>query len=126
MNQALSPTEIAILSVASELRRSRGRPPTASEIRSVLGKRLGLKKTQLYDLLRRLSQFGFIAVKTLPRPRRYIVNQSTLISGITNWIEGQKRSILGMSEEIDTLAQALQKPKTRMHDWLSHDGSSRE
>ena len=92
----------------------------------MLGKSLGLKKTQLYDLLRRLSMFGFIAVKTLPRPRRYIVNQVTLMSGITNWIEAQKRSVLGMNEEIDVLARALQRPKTRIHDWLPVEGSARE
>ncbi len=126
MNQALSPTEIAILSAASELRSSKGRPPTASEIRSALSRRLGLKKTQLYDLLRRLTQFGFITVKTLPRPRRYIVNQVTLMSGITNWIEAQKRSVLGMNEEIDVLGRALQKPKTRIRDWFPVEGSARE
>jgi hypothetical protein len=124
--QVLTPTEVTVLSVASELKRANGRPPTASEIRLVLTKRSDLKKTQLYDLLRRLGQLGFIAVRTLPRPRRYIVNQSTLIVGITNWIEGQKRSIHGMSEELDALSHALQKPKTRKHEWLSPDGLVRE
>jgi hypothetical protein len=107
LDQVLTTTDVRIIDVIAGLRNKRGKTPTASDIQYELSKSYKLKKTQLYERLNRLSRLGFLSVKQLPRPRRYIVSNNTIIKGVERWVEEQRVSIASLSSELDVLLTYL-------------------
>jgi DNA-binding PadR family transcriptional regulator len=105
LDQVLTPTDFKIIHIVTRLRSENGRAPTASDIKEGLSAQL--KKTQLYDRLNRLSRLGFLAVKLLPRPRRYLVNKKTITQGVERWVEEQRASIMSISSELESLRNFL-------------------
>ena len=108
LDQVLTPTDARIIEVVESLKRNSGRTPTAADIQEELAKSGRLKKTQLYERLNRLSRLGFLSVNKLPRPRRYIVNKSTIAQGVENWINEQRESIASLSSELKLLHSFLE------------------
>ncbi|MGY5863458.1 MAG: hypothetical protein RTV41_02580 [Candidatus Thorarchaeota archaeon] len=113
LDQVLTPTDVRIIDVIADLRNKRGKTPTASDIQDELSKSYRLKKTQLYERLNRLSRLGFLSVKQLPRPRRYIVSNNTIINGVERWVEEQRVSIASLSSELDVLLKYLKGVNTQ-------------
>lgn len=107
LDQVLTPTDFSIIDAVTRYRNENGIPPSASEIKANLSRTSQLKKTQLYDRLNRLTQLGFLSVKLLPRPRRYIANKTTIIRGVERWMEEQRASIMSLSSELESLQNIL-------------------
>ena len=114
LDQVLTPTDIKIIEATAQISITTGKPPTASEILRELSKTNSLKKTQLYERLNRLTRLGFITVRILPRPRKYITNRSTITEGVEKWIEEQMASIADLSSELESLRTMIKhtKPST--------------
>jgi hypothetical protein len=112
LDQVLTPTDAKIIEVVASLKREGGKTPTASNIQVELAKSSKLKKTQLYERLNRLSRLGFLSVKQLPRPRRYIVNKNTITQGVESWINEQRTSIANLSSELKLLYNFLERLNT--------------
>ncbi|MGY5854495.1 MAG: hypothetical protein RTU92_13085 [Candidatus Thorarchaeota archaeon] len=113
LDQVLTPTDVRIIDVVARLRKERSKTPSASDIQDELSKSYKLKKTQLYERLNRLSRLGFLSVKQLPRPRRYIVSNTTIIKGVEKWVEEQRASIASLSSELDVLLTYLKGVNTQ-------------
>jgi DNA-binding PadR family transcriptional regulator len=107
LDQVLTPTDVRIIDVVARFTNERGKTPTASDILEEFAKSSQLKKTQLYERLNRLSRLGFLSVKQLPRPRRYIANQNTITKGVEKWVEEQRASITSLSTELEVLLDFL-------------------
>jgi DNA-binding MarR family transcriptional regulator len=113
LDQVLTPTDAKIIEVVASLKRESGKTPTASDIQVELAKSSKLKKTQLYERLNRLSRLGFLSVRQLPRPRRYIVNKNTITQGVESWIGEQRTSIASLSSELKLLYNYLEQLNTK-------------
>jgi hypothetical protein len=107
LDQVLSQTDVSIINAVSCFREKNSKLPTAMELLDELSKSSNLKKTQLYDRLTRLSNRGFISMKMLPRPRRYQVNAETIVEGVEKWVEEQKNSIEGLTNELQSVQNFL-------------------
>ncbi|MHA1864543.1 MAG: hypothetical protein ACTSWA_12295 [Candidatus Thorarchaeota archaeon] len=114
LDQILTSTDIKIIEATAQVTVRTGKSPTASEILKELSKTNSLKKTQLYERLNRLTRLGFITVRILPRPRKYITNRSTITEGVEKWIEEQMTSIANLSSELESLRTMIKhtKPST--------------
>ena len=114
LDQILTSTDIKIMEATAQVTVRTGKSPTASEILKELSKTNSLKKTQLYERLNRLTRLGFITVRILPRPRKYITNRSTITEGVEKWIEEQMASIADLSSELESLRTMIKhtKPST--------------
>jgi len=111
LDQVLTPTDIKIIEATAQISIENGKSPTASEILKELSKTNSLKKTQLYERLNRLTRLGFIAVRILPRPRKYITNRSTITEGVEKWIEEQMTSIADLSSELESMRRVIKQTK---------------
>jgi len=111
LDQVLTPTDIKIIEATAQISITNGKSPTASEILKELSKTNSLKKTQLYERLNRLTRLGFIAVRILPRPRKYITNRSTITEGVEKWIEEQMTSIADLSSELESMRRVIKQTK---------------
>ena len=111
LDQVLTPTDIKIIEATAQITIKTGKFPTASEILRELSKTNGLKKTQLYERLNRLTRLGFITVRILPRPRKYITNRSTITEGVEKWIEEQMTSIADLSSELESMRRMIKQTK---------------
>ncbi|MBE0525999.1 MAG: hypothetical protein IH631_03595, partial [Candidatus Thorarchaeota archaeon] len=87
LDQVLTRTDIKIIEATAQISLRTGKAPTASDILKELAKTNSLKKTQLYERLNRLTRLGFISMRILPRPRKYITNRNTIAEGVERWIE---------------------------------------
>ncbi|MFX1484013.1 MAG: hypothetical protein ACFFCP_12610 [Promethearchaeota archaeon] len=112
LDQVLTPTDLRIIEAVVHISRNSGKTPSASDIQYELTKSYQLKKTQLYERLNRLSRLGFLSVKQLPRPRRYLANLTTISKGVERWIEEQRASIASLSTELETLLGFLKQTNT--------------
>jgi len=54
-----------------------------------------------------LTRLGFISVRILPRPRKYITNSSTIAEGVERWIEEQMTSIEDLSSELESFSKMI-------------------
>jgi len=113
LDQVLTPTDIRIIDVVARLTHEKGKTPTASDIQEELSKLNQLKKTQLYERLNRLARLGFLSVRVLPRPRRYLANRNTITQGVERWVEEQRASIASHSLELETLHNFLKRMNTK-------------
>ncbi|MFW9964810.1 MAG: hypothetical protein ACFFCX_14675 [Candidatus Sifarchaeia archaeon] len=113
LDQVLTPTDTKIIEVVAFLKKKKGKTPTASDIQEELTKSCDLKKTQIYERLNRLSKLGFLIVKQLPRPRRYLVSTHTIIQGVERWVDEQRESIANLSSELKLLYDFLERLNTR-------------
>ncbi len=111
LDQVLTPTDIKIIEATAQVTLRTGKPPSASEILKELSKTNSLKKTQLYERLNRLTRIGFITVKILPRPRKYIANRNTITEGVEKWIEEQMASIASLSSELESMRRLIKQTK---------------
>ncbi|MHA1615625.1 MAG: hypothetical protein ACTSYJ_12330 [Candidatus Thorarchaeota archaeon] len=111
LDQVLTPTDIKIIEATAQISITNGKSPTASEILKELSKTNSLKKTQLYERLNRLTRLGFITVRILPRPRKYITNRSTITEGVEKWIEEQMTSIADLSSELESMRRVIKQTK---------------
>ncbi|MGY5873762.1 MAG: hypothetical protein RTV72_16055 [Candidatus Thorarchaeota archaeon] len=111
LDQVLSSSDIRIIEAIAQITLRTSKPPTASEILKELSKTNCLKKTQLYERLNHLTRFGFITVRILPRPRRYITNRETITEGVGKWIEEQMTSIDDISSELESMRQTIKQTK---------------
>ena len=111
LDQVLTPTDIKIIEATAQISITTGKSPTASEILRELSKTNSLKKTQLYERLNRLTRLGFITVRILPRPRKYITNRITITEGVEKWIEEQMTSIADLSSELETMRRMIKQTK---------------
>jgi hypothetical protein len=112
LDRVLTPTDLRIINVVARLTNESGKTPTASNIQEELSKSNQLKKTQLYERLKRLTRLGFISVKQLPRPRRYFVSYSTIVKGVEKWVEEQRVSIADLSSELEGFLNLLKRMNT--------------
>ncbi len=129
LDQVLTPTDIKIIEATAQITLTTGKSPTASDILRELSKTNSLKKTQLYERLNRLTRLGFITVRILPRPRKYITNRSTITEGVEKWIEEQMSSIENLSSELESMRRMIKQIKpgtivTALADRLSLDITS--
>jgi len=111
LDQVLTPTDIKIIEATAQVTVRTGKAPTASEILKELSKTNSLKKTQLYERLNRLTRLGFITVRILPRPRKYITNRITITEGVEKWIDEQMASIADLSSELESLRRMIKQTK---------------
>ncbi len=111
LDQVLTPTDIKIIEATAQITLKTGKAPTASEILKELSKTNSLKKTQLYERLNRLTRLGFITVRILPRPRKYITNRNTITEGVEKWIEEQVASIANLSSELESFRNLIKQTK---------------
>ncbi|TFG31103.1 hypothetical protein EU528_06985 [Candidatus Thorarchaeota archaeon] len=111
LDQVLTPTDIKIIEATAQFSRRTGKAPTASEILKELAKKNCLKKTQLYERLNRLTRLGFVSVRILPRPRKYITNRNTITEGVERWIEEQMTSIADLSSELESFSRLIKQTK---------------
>ena len=111
LDQVLTPTDIKIIEATAHHSLRTGKAPTASEILKELAKTNSLKKTQLYERLNRLTRLGFVSVRILPRPRKYITNRSTITEGVERWIEEQMTSIADLSSELESFSRLIKQTK---------------
>ncbi|MBN2228584.1 MAG: hypothetical protein JW779_03250 [Candidatus Thorarchaeota archaeon] len=114
LDQVLSPTDASIINAVTKFKEKKSKFPSAMEILEELSSTSSLKKTQLYDRLSRLSARGFITVKLLPRPRRYQVNLETIIGGVKNWVEEQRVSLEGITNELQSIQNFLNQMDTKI------------
>ena len=113
LDQVLTPTDIKIIKATAQLSLRTGKAPTASDILKELAKTNSLKKTQLYERLNRLTRLGFISMRILPRPRKYITNRSTITEGVERWIEEQMTSIADLSSELESFSKMIKQTEPR-------------
>lgn len=106
-DQILTHTDIKIIESTTQFSLRTGKAPTASDILKELAKTNSLKKTQLYERLNRLTRLGFISVRILPRPRKYITNRTTIAEGVERWIEEQMISIADLSSELESFSKMI-------------------
>ncbi|TFH08690.1 MAG: hypothetical protein E4H14_05955 [Candidatus Thorarchaeota archaeon] len=111
LDQVLTRTDIKIIEATAQISLRTGKAPTASDILKELSKTKSLKKTQLYERLNRLTRLGFINVRILPRPRKYITNRSTISQGVEKWIEEQMTSIADLSSELESMRNMIKQIK---------------
>lgn len=111
LDQVLTPTDTKIIEATAQITQATGKAPTASEILKELSKTNSLKKTQLYERLNRLTRLGFITVRILPRPRKYITNRTTITEGVEKWIEEQMSSIANLSSELESMRRMIKQTK---------------
>ncbi|MCK5264738.1 MAG: hypothetical protein KAR03_03950, partial [Candidatus Thorarchaeota archaeon] len=111
LDQVLTRTDIKIIKATAQISMRTGKAPTASEILKELAKTNSLKKTQLYERLNRLTRLGFISVRILPRPRKYITNRTTIAEGVARWIEEQMTSIANLSSELESVRGMIKQTK---------------
>ena len=111
LDQVLTPTDIKIIEAIAQITLKTGKSPAASEILRELSKTNSLKKTQLYERLNRLTRLGFITVRILPRPRKYITNRITITEGVEKWIEEQMTSIADLSSELESMRRMIKQTK---------------
>ena len=107
LEQILTRTDIKIIENTAQISLRTGKAPTASDILKEMAKTNSLKKTQLYERLSRLTRLGFISVRILPRPRRYITNSNTITEGVERWIEEQMSSIADLSSELESFRKMI-------------------
>ena len=107
LDQVLTRTDIKIIEATAQLSLRTGKAPTASDILKELAKTNSLKKTQLYERLNRLTRLGFVSVRILPRPRKYITNRNTITEGVERWIEEQMTSIADLSSELESFGKLI-------------------
>jgi len=107
LKQVLTRTDIKIIEATGQISLRTGKAPTASDILIELAKTNSLKKTQLYERLNRLTRLGFISVRILPRPRKYITNSNTIADGVERWIEEQMTSIADISSELESFRKMI-------------------
>jgi DNA-binding PadR family transcriptional regulator len=112
LDKVLTQADVSIIDVVARLRHDLGKAPTASDIQEELLKSYQLRKTQLYERLKRLARLGFLSVNQLPRPRRYIANRNTITQGVERWVEEQRESIANLSSELETLHNFLERMNT--------------
>ncbi len=111
LDHILIPTDIKIIEAIAQITLNTGKSPPASEILKELSKTNSLKKTQLYERLNRLTRLGFITVRILPRPRKYITNRTTIAEGVEKWIEEQVASIANLSSELESMRRMIKQTK---------------
>ncbi|MGY5878890.1 MAG: hypothetical protein RTV31_01510 [Candidatus Thorarchaeota archaeon] len=107
LDQVLTRTDIKIIEATAQISLRTGKAPTASDILKELTKTNSLKKTQLYERLNRLTRLGFVSVRILPRPRKYITNRNTITEGVERWIEEQITSIADLSSELESFGKLI-------------------
>ena len=107
LDQVLTSTDIKIIEATAQISLRTGKAPTASDILKELAKTNSLKKTQLYERLNRLTRLGFISVRILPRPRKYVTNRTTIAEGVERWIEEQMTSIADLSSELESFRKLI-------------------
>ena len=112
LDQVLSSTDAIIIDTISRFKDMHGKLPSAMDILHQPSNTSNLKKTQLYDRLSRLANQGFIAVKLLPRPRRYQVNADTIKEGVQNWLLEQTASLEGLTNELRSIQDFLKRMDT--------------
>ena len=111
LEQVLTPSDLKIIEALIQIIIKTGKSPTASEILKELAKTNSLKKTQLYERLNRLTRLGFVTVRILPRPRKYITNRNTIREGVEKWIEEQISSISHLSTELESFRRLIKQTK---------------
>ena len=109
LEQVLTSTDIKIIEAIAQIHLKSNTSPTASDILKELEKSNSLKKTQLYERLNRLTRLGFVSVRILPRPRKYITNKSTISEGVRRWIDEQMTSIEDLSAELESFRKLINK-----------------
>ncbi len=105
---AISSTDLIILSVIMSMSQKRDTNPTVKDIQKILTKtKFQLKRTQLYDRLNKLRESGFIHVHVLQYPRRYQVDERTLIQGTRYCIEKRRHetatNLSNLQKELDAM-----------------------
>ena len=109
LEQALTSTDIKIIEAIAHIQLQSNKSPVASEILRELEKTNSLKKTQLYERLNRLTRLGFVSVRILPRPRKYLTNRQTISEGVKKWIDEQMISIEDLSAELESFRKLIKK-----------------
>jgi hypothetical protein len=104
LGRVLTGTEMNIISTILEIHQRDRRPVVASEILLALSSSSPIKKTQLYCSLKRLTKLGFLQVKELPRPRKYIASCQTIIAGFENWLSNERTKIRALAREVNAFS----------------------
>jgi len=107
LEQILTSTDIKIIEAIFQIHMHSNKSPAASDILKELAKSNSLKKTQLYERLNRLTRLGFVSVRILPRPRKYITNKNTISDGVRKWIDEQMISIEDISTELESFRKLI-------------------
>ncbi|MFW9965095.1 MAG: hypothetical protein ACFFCX_16105 [Candidatus Sifarchaeia archaeon] len=112
LKQVLPEADLQILKVVARHQREKDQIPTTRDIQGKLPKSFRLKKTQLYDRLKRLNELGFLLILKVQQPRRYFVNSETITKGVERWVEGQRKSIVHRTMELEKIQRFLKQIDT--------------